>query len=323
MSKKLKILVIRFSSIGDIILTTPILRCLKNQLNADIDFLTNSLYQELLLTNTNISDVFGLSKNTTQIIDILRSKEYDIVIDLQNNFKSLKIRLALGVHSFVLDKGTLKRYLLIYLGIDLLNNHIVDRYFKTISSLKVSNDGKGIDYPLSENTTAKFNFKQDYIAWCIGGTYEQKKLSLAQISYVISKIKIPVVFLGGGNEKKISSLLYERNINSKNIYDFCGETNIKESAYLMQNSKLVLTNDTGMMHIASAFDIPIVSFWGCTKPSLGFYPYMPNKESVNIIVNSSKRPCSKHGKYCRSTVNGCIKEIDSKIIYNTIVKLIK
>ena len=92
---------------------------------------------------------------------------------------------------------------------------------------------------------------------------------------------------------------------------------------MIQKSKLVLTNDTGMMHIASAFDRPIISFWGCTKPSLGFSPYLPNVKSENIVTGTSSIPCSKHGEYCRFQSDGCIKEINDSVISNTIERLLK
>ena len=86
---------------------------------------------------------------------------------------------------------------------------------------------------------------------------------------------------------------------------------------------MLLTNDTGMMHIASAFSIPIISFWGCTKPSLGFFPYFPHKKSQQIISPVSKKPCSKHGKYCKSRPQGCVKDILAETIYKAVMKLIK
>tara|TARA_B110000003_G_C16643708_1_gene531171 strand:- start:2329 stop:3297 length:969 start_codon:yes stop_codon:yes gene_type:complete len=322
MSSKLKILVIRFSSIGDIVLTTPVLRCLKLQLNCDIDYLTKESYKELLYSNTNINNIFLLSDNSKEIINSLRSQHYDIVVDLQNNFRSLKIRIALGIKSYVLEKENIKRYLLIYFGIDLLNNHIVDRYFKTLEKLGIKNDNLGSDFMLSKVTNTDFNIKQDYITWCIGGTYEQKKLSCKQIYEVINKLKMPVVLLGGIEEKVLGSLVIDNSI-ADNVYNLCGETTFQGSAYLIKNSKLVLTNDTGMMHIAAAFDNPIISFWGCTKPSLGFSDYMSNNRSENIIVHLSKNPCSKHGSYCKFQSNGCIKEIKSQTIYKSVEKLLK
>ena len=322
MSKKLKILVVRFSSIGDIILTTPILRCLKSQLDCDIDFLTKRSYQNLLLSNPNIRDIYTLNEKTNDTINFLRNKEYDIIIDLQSNLRSLKIRLGLKVKSFVVKKLNIKRYILIYFGINLLNNHIVDRYFKTVRNLKVYNDNKGIDYILSNETKLKFKTDKDYISWCIGGTYEAKKLSVKQISSVINKLNSDVVLIGGAAEKKMAAEIIKNTI-SKKVLSFCGEISIEESALLIKKSKLFLTNDTGMMHIASAFNSPIISFWGCTKPSLGFSAYMPNKKSENIIIEITKRPCSKHGKNCRFQSKGCIKEIDYTTISKTITRLIK
>ena len=109
-------------------------------------------------------------------------------------------------------------------------------------------------------------------------------------------------------------------VGRKNIFDLCGETSIDESAYLMKKSKLILTNDTGMMHIASAFDVPIISFWGCTKPDLGFYPYMNKCNSLMLVSQISKRQCSKHGASCRYTEDGCVKEINPEDMYKRIEK---
>ena len=322
MPKKLKILVIRFSSIGDIVLTTPIIRCLKLQTKAEIDFLTKTNYKEVIISNPNISEVYCITKYS-KTLEVLRSKDYDLVIDLQNNFRSLKLRLQLAVKSYTYSKNSFKRYLLVYFGVNLLNDHVVDRYFTSVEKLNVYNDKKGIDYYINSNTVkTDFNTDQDYICWCIGGTYEQKKLSITQIKNIISKIKLPVLIIGGEADKKMGLQILE-SLKKENVFDLCGETSFDQSAYLMKNSKLVLTNDTGMMHIASAFDIPIVSFWGCTKPSLGFAPYLTSKKPHNIITSLSKRPCSKHGKYCRFQRDGCVKFIDESVILNTVERLLK
>ncbi|MAJ90181.1 MAG: hypothetical protein CMD08_02795 [Flavobacteriales bacterium] len=322
MPENIKILVIRFSSIGDIILTTPVVRCLRSQLNAKIDFLTKAAYKQLLVSNPNINEVISLEQHKNDMLKVLRSKEYNFVIDLQSNFRSFKLRLMLGVKSYTFSKDTFKRYILIYFGINLLKNHIVDRYFRAVSKLNVCNDEKGLDYFLSNSMLIDFDVDQDYICWCIGGAHKRKQLSSIQVANVISQLEMPVLLLGSAEEKQLSVDIIT-NIKSNNVYDFCGETSIEESAYLIRNSKLVLTNDTGMMHIASAFDTPIISFWGCTKPSLGFSPYMAAKKSKCIITSFSDAPCSKHGKYCKFQSNGCIKEIKPKIIYEAVVRLIK
>ena len=85
---------------------------------------------------------------------------------------------------------------------------------------------------------------------------------------------------------------------------------------------VLLSNDTGLMHIGAAFKKSIISFWGCTKPSLGFAPYGAASDSVEILSNISKRPCSKHGKSCKHKNLGCIKFIDSKDIEKAVLKLL-
>ena len=253
MAEKLKILIIRYSSIGDIILTTPIIRCLKHQLNADIDFLTKKSFASLLVSNPYINDIHTLNDVNKKLIQILQSNNYDHVVDLQNNLRSLKIRTALKVNNHVYFKSNFKRHLLINFGVDLLKNHVVDRYFNTIKKLNVVNDNKGIDYFINGSPNVEFNTKQEYITWCIGGTHEHKKLSCTQITEVISKLNMPILLIGGPEDKKLGYEIMKK-ANSDNVYDFCGKTSFEESAYLIKESKLVLTNDTGMMHIASAFN---------------------------------------------------------------------
>ena len=106
-------------------------------------------------------------------------------------------------------------------------------------------------------------------------------------------------------------LIYVKYMYNKGLISRCDES-------LLPNLK-----HKTVMHIASAFNSPIISFWGCTKPSLGFSPYMPNKASKNIITPISIRPCSKHGKYCRQNAKGCIKKISSELIYNSVIELLK
>ena len=318
MSNKPKILVIRLSAMGDIVLTTPVIRALNQQLKAKIDFLTKPQYVSLLEGNTYINRIFSLNDK----VDFLQKNKYDYVVDLQNNLRSWKIRNKIQTKSFVFNKKTLRRYLLIYFGIDLLKNHVVDRYFATVASLNVVNDNQGLDFNVSSSIKPEFNTSQSYIAWCIGGTHNPKKLSAKQITQVVSKLKIPVVLLGGNNDLDIAEEIIN-NVECKSVYNFCGKLSVQESSYLIKKSKMLLTNDTGMMHIASALKMPIISFWGCTKPSLGFTPYMTDPSSIKIISKRSAKPCSKHGRHCKYGKNGCIKEIDPQLIYDSVLSLLK
>ena len=320
MTNKLKILIVRFSSLGDIILTTPVIRCLKDQLNSDVHFITKFDYKHALENNPYLDKIYFFNESISEIISELRLEKYNYIIDLHNNLRSWGLR-RLGVNARSYDKYRIYRWMLLRFGIDFLpRDHVVDRYMKTVSFLGVVNDNKGLDYFFSKELNVDFNVNQQFITWSIGSSYEQKKLSNRQIIDVCSRISLPVVLLG--EEKDKVSAQHIIGSSKQNMYDFCGAS-LNESSYLVKNSVLTLTNDSAIMHIASAFNVPIISFWGCTKPILGFRPYMAHDNSIEIISNrSNNRPCSKHGKSCRFILKGCIKEIESERIYNAIMKII-
>ena len=312
-----KILFIRFSSIGDIVLTSPVVRCVKNQTAAKIHFLTKEKYVAILDANPHIDRVITLKTNLQEVLTELRFQKYNCIIDLHNNFRSLWIKINLGLSSYTVQKESLKKHLLIYMGINILKNHVVDRYFNTIKKLSIFNDHKGLDYFIPEKTKVDFDTNQRFIAWCIGGSYNQKTLSAEQVVNVCNFLSLPVVLLGGIQEKEKAAHIVSNSSNAS-IYDFCGNLSLHESAYLIKNSMLVLTNDTGLMHIAAALQKPIISFWGCTKPVLGFTPYITKTQCVNLVFNPQKRPCSKHGNMCRIQKEGCVKKIDYRTILKTI-----
>lgn len=317
-----KILIIRFSSIGDIVLTSPIIRCVKNQLKCELHYLTKLEYKSILSHNPYIDRLIFFDSNLKFIINKLKQEEYDFIIDLHNNLRSFWIRLNLQTPYYYVRKKNIEKLLLIHFGFNLLNDHVVDRYFVTLNKLNVFNDHRGLDYFLPSSLQVEFDLNQPFIAWSIGATYEQKRLSAHQIVSVCDKISIPVLLIGGVNEHNTGQCILEET-TSNNVYNFCGQLSLDQSAYIIKKSILVLTNDTGMMHIASAFQKTIISFWGCTKPLLGFAPYKSNPKSSEIISNPSYRPCSKHGNYCKFTKQGCIKYINPVVIENKINNVLK
>ena len=315
-----KILIIRFSSIGDIVLTSPIIRCIKLQTDVELHFLTKKQYSIILESNPYIDKLIFFKKIKSTLKE-LKSEDYDVIIDLQNNIRSLWLKLNLRMTAFTVCKRNWQKFLYINFGIDSLKDHVVDRYFKTVKKIHVINDGKGLEYFIGPNINIDFDVEKKFIAWAIGGTYEQKTLSKEQIIETCNNLSIPIVLLGGDNEKEIASQIIK---DSKNrfIFNFCGNLSLDESAYLIKKSYLVLTNDTGLMHIAASFKKRIISFWGCTKPALGFSPYMAHEQSCQIIFNPLSRPCSKHGSSCRIRNKGCVKNILSNQILDVLSKLI-
>ncbi len=321
MSTSLKILVVRFSSIGDIVLTSPVLRILKSQKNIEVHFLTKDEYTSILEKNPYIEKIHVIKNSVAEVKDQLFKEKFDYIIDLHNNLRSQLLR-SLKVPIKRYSKSNFKKFLYMFFGINLLNNkHVVDRYVDVLSFLNLKNDDKGLDYFLPKGSLVDYDVKQKYITWCIGASKIQKQLSVSQIATIANKLDLPIILLGGKEQKEHGDKIIQIS-NKARILNFCGEVSINQSAYLIKNSQYLFTNDTGLMHIAAAFQKKIISFWGCTKPDLGFYPYIEESKSLMIVSKNSKRQCSKHGGSCKFSDDGCVKMIDAEKILKRIKEFI-
>ena len=298
---KTRFLIIRFSSIGDIILTTPVIRGLKQQVeDAEIHFVTKAKYVPLLKANPWIDQIHVLDDKITPLLEILEKSEIDYVIDLHYNIRSGQVKRRLNVPAFSFSKLNLEKWLMVNFNVNRLpHKHIVDRYLETVSVFDIANDGKGLDYFIPEGEGYEIqqlptNFSSGYIAFVIGGTYATKRLPVDTILSVCGQIPYPVLLLGGHHEEETGKKI-EENYNGR-VISLAGKTTINESASLIQSAELVLTNDTGLMHIAAALGKKILSFWGNTIPEFGMSPYQPDPESLILQVDGLKcRPCSKLG----------------------------
>ena len=310
-----KFLIIRFSSIGDIVLTTSVVRCLKKKYpNAQIHYLTKLAFAPIVQANPNIDKVFAIEKSSKSVIEKLKKEDYTHIIDLHKNLRSKKVILALGVKATSFPKLNVEKFLMVKFKMNRLPKiHIVDRYFEAVKSLGVSNDKEGLDFfiPEAEKIAAK-NLPPQYNALVIGAAHNTKSLSTEQLIKIAKGSILPVLLIGGKKEldtaKKIAEAVGDNVINT------CGEYNLYQSASVLEQASCVVTPDTGMMHIASAFNKKIISVWGNTIPAFGMYPYMPqNSNSYKIfeVEELSCRPCSKIGyDECPKKHLKCILDID-------------
>jgi len=317
----IKILIIRFSSIGDIVLTSPIIRCLKQQLhNVEIDYLTKQEFAPLLIANPHISKVHILNKNFSTSIAHLKKENFNFIIDLHHNIRSLRIKLNLySVPSFSFKKLNIEKWLLVHFKLNYLpRTHIVDRYFKTVEQLHVLNDLRGLDFfiPAKDNvaiSTLPAIHQGGYIGFVIGAKHFTKRLPLEKIIAICKKQHQAIVLLGGKEDAAIGSLI--SNALGENCYNACGKYNLNQSASLIQQATSIISHDTGLMHIAAAFKKDITSVWGNTTPSFGMYPYLAGEHSKTIEVsNLNCRPCSKIGyPKCPKTHFKCMQDIDETL----------
>jgi len=330
----MKVLIIRFSSLGDIVLTSPIVRCLHLQLEATIHFVTKKVFADCVRFNPHIAQLFFLEDSINLLIEELKKQRYDLVIDLHKNIRSKKITKALGVKYYAYNKQSIERWMLVNLKRDFIKGtHVVDRYFSAVSALEVSNDKLGLDFyidPHAENIVDKISKKDhrihpaSYIVIVAGTAHFTKTIPQEKILDIISKVNYPVILLGGPGELKVW-----KNINcagTKNFVNLVGITSISESAALIKNALAVITPDTGMMHIAAALEKKILVVLGSTTEELGFMPYMPQKPGRYTIIQDlvlKCRPCTKMGRSsCPKRHFKCMKNLKTESIIEKIEYLI-
>ena len=313
----MKVLILRFSSIGDIVLTTPVVRTIKTQLEGvELHYATKRQFRALFEENPYIDRVHYLEDSVWKLISELRAERFDFVVDLHNNLRTRLIKTALGVPSSSFDKLNKAKWLMVNFKINQLPNvHIVDRYLAAAQKLGVKNDSLGLDYFIPEKDEVPLDwlpegFRTGYVAYAIGAQHNTKKLPLPRMIELCDKINKPIVLLGGkedvANGEAIAAFFEKgersgdfepglKELGKKTIvYNACGKFNLNQSASLVKQARYVFSHDTGLMHIAAAFKKEVFSIWGNTIPLFGMYPY---RTKFTVLENSKVncRPCSKIG----------------------------
>ena len=295
-----KFLMIRFSSIGDIVLTTPAIRCLRKQFpDSVIHFITKKEFSGILQTNPYLDKILLLKEDLNETIEEIKAENYDCIIDLQHNLRSLKIKHGLKMAAFYpFNKLNIQKWILTSFKIDTLPDvHVVDRYIQAMKPLDVKNDGLGLDYFIPAEVELKgedipFSHSQGYIALVIGAAHNTKKLPVHKLKELVGGIRYPLIVIGGKSDVEEGEQIAQTD--PIKIYNACGKFSLDESADLIRKAKLVISHDTGMMHIAAAFKKFILSVWGNTVPSFGMTPYLTEFE-VFQVNHLWCRPCSKTG----------------------------
>lgn len=319
-----KILIIRFSSIGDIVLTTPVLRCLKEQVpHAEIHYLTKGIFEPLISLNPYIDKVYTISTKVGKIIPQLQKENYDYIIDLHKNFRSIYTIMALRKPFRSFPKLNFRKWLYVSFKINLLPDiHIVERYLSAAGKFNVVYDGQGLDYyipavkEVNINTLPKAHH-HGYVLIALGGMHNTKQIPENIIVDICRHMSLPVVLAGGKTEfRKAENIIRQ---TGDMCFNACGHFSINQTASLIRQSMVVISADTGLMHIAAALKKPVVSLWGNTVPSFGMSAFFPdNLKSLSEIIEIkglSCRPCSKLGKKrCPKGHFNCMNQIDASVV---------
>ena len=293
----MKILILRFSSIGDIVLTTPVMRCMKAQLpDVEIHFATKPQYAGILLSNPNIHKVITLQGSVAELAKTLRAEKYDGVVDLHANLRTSLLRSLMPAVSFtVFRKQNMRKWLLVKKLTRKPCEHVVFRYMEAVKKWGVQYDGKGLDYFYKDCKIP--SLPESYVAYAIGGTWATKRMPENKIGELLEACTEHFVLLGDANDAKVGESIEARFPDR--VSNMCGKLCLDQSAKVIAGATKVLTHDTGLMHIAAALQKSIVSIWGNTTPDFGMGPFLPDAVKTGpVLVQTggvSCRPCSKIG----------------------------
>ncbi len=291
-----KIIIIRFSSIGDIVMTSKAIRNLRVRYpKAILHYLTKPQFVDLVVHNPHIDKVITLDTNLITTIKKLQLEQYDAVVDLHNNLRSTIIKLVLNKKTVSVSKNSLaKRWMCITKNTSKKQVHFADKCVACLYSFDVKNDGLFLDFYLPQGFDYQHPItSQQYICVVVGALKATKSLPKERLLEMCKSIAKPVVLIGGRAEINTAQYIANQLLNCINL---CGELSLLQSAYIIKNAEKIITHDTGMMHIAAAFNKRIYSIWGNTVPAFGMYPFMPSSLSIIAEVQGLKcRPCSHLG----------------------------
>ncbi len=331
-----KILIIRLSSIGDIILTSPFIRQTRIAFpEAQIDYIVKKQFSELLIFNPHIDNVcsLGTSKKNEKMTELrkkIKKQKYDLIFDLHNNFRSNWLTNGLSKRKIKKDK--FNRALLVYTGLNRYRQvtPIPLRYLQTGKKAGIKDDGNGLDlfWPnryeqLADRIIAQIKTSAGFFALAPGAAHFSKRWPIERfrelIEHILSKTQSAIIILGSKKEQaELGSLVIDPK-----VMNLAGKLSLLESATILNRARGLVTNDSGLMHMASAVQTPLVALFGSTVKELGFFPFRC-KHVVLEKADLNCRPCSHIGrKDCPKKHFKCMLDLSTEMVFDALQNLVK
>jgi lipopolysaccharide heptosyltransferase II len=343
-----KTVVFRLSSIGDIILSSLLLRVMRKAVGkeARIDFVVRKEYAELVRYNHHLSIVHeydpetgfeGLQKLARELYD----EHYDLAVDIHDSIRTKVLRASCRAKdTVVVDKRKMERWLLINLKRNAYDDNlsVAERYLETLEKYGVENDNKGLEIFIPDLTlfdvsgkmsALRLNQYEKVVGICPGSKHFTKRWQKEKFSDVAvqcaQKYGAKILLFGGETEKEDCAYVareISRRVSEKSVTDFAGEFSLLETAAALEFCDVIVTNDSGLMHLAAAKQKKIVAIFGSTAREFGFAPY--GTESVIVENNNLDcRPCTHIGrKSCPKEHFRCMVDVGVEEVLEEVKKMI-
>lgn len=335
-----KILVMRLSSLGDVILTTPVFTNLRQNLpEAYIAVLTKEEYATVLKNNPNINEIISFNPQDQSLMDLVKlinGKKFDLVLDLHRNLRTSIISLFIKAKVIKYDKQSLPRYLLIWFKIKSpsLNKTIIERYLESLINLGITSSIKEPKiYLTKEEKKIAFDLLIKYglstreviVGLNPGAKWETKrwpKEYWAQLIDYLAQVNCQMIVFGDNNDLDFVEKIFTLIKTKPKIINFVGKTDLRLLASLIENCTTLITGDSGPMHLACALGVPVIALFGPTVAEFGFVPQ--TEQNVVLQKELSCRPCSLHGtNSCPKKHFLCLKSISAEEVKVTLVAQLK
>jgi len=338
----MNILITRFSSIGDIVLTTPLVRAVRKRFpKARIDFVIKREFAELMQTNPHLTTVYEYDKRTgikglLALARQLRDNRYDLFVDIHKNFRTYLLRvLTRPGRTVAFSKHIIPRTLLVAAGINRYKEilQLPERFLRSLQPFDVVNDEKGLElFPTdAHRSKVKSVFQQENLSegdLALGfGTVSAHPLKqwpaerfIELGRQLVQKYNARILLFGGPGDLQGTEQIARQLPNAPIL--LCGRLSLLESAAAVQRCTLFVGNDSGMIHIAAAMQRKVVKFFGPTVEEFGYSPY--RTESIVISKPLSCRPCTHTGKgTCKISTHACMKDIQVAEVFNAVEMMLK
>lgn len=319
-----KILVTRFSSLGDVVLTTPVYHNLKlSYPECRISVAVKEKFAGILESNPYIDNLIILTDGESifSLIKRIRSEKFDVFIDLHNKLRSFALRMFCGIPDvFVYRKNAVSKYLYIKNSTkgNFITKHTIEKYLDVLKEIGINPAMQSPEIFVDDyfnHFCEKYKVGQDDLLIGInpGSVWPTKKWlpeRFAEVAdWLATHYDAKIVFVGANNDRDDVNKVLAKT--KQPCIDLCGQTTLKELATFISGCSLFITNDSGPMHIATAFQVPLVAIFGSTTRELGFAPYGENNSIVEVDL--SCRPCSSHGlQECPQKHFKCMRDISSE-----------